>query len=176
MNMRGNQSWSRRLRGLLCVGAMASATGLACVSCTTARAEDGQAAPQERTDPAQSRAARRDAYRAALAEHDATTLDSAARAQAAIDEHRPACVADELEWQRFVDVFFCTTPCASDDDCLPEDRCTVLDLGVAADGVTPQFEVALHDGTLAAGLCDPFWEDVAPDVDAEDADLAGADE
>jgi hypothetical protein len=157
------------------LAAICAATALVIVSsvaaCSRARAEPNVTA-DEAADPAYRRAA----YDAALAEHDAITSDSAARAQAAIDAHRPACVADELEWQRFVDVSFCTTPCASDDDCLPEDRCTVLDLGVAADGVTPQFEVAMTDGTLAAGLCDPLWEDVAPDVDAEDADLAGADE
>jgi hypothetical protein len=159
------------MKSSLAIGSVGGLLLMMSAACEEARAQN-VASTDEATDTASSRAKRRAAYHAALAEHDAITPDSAARAQAAIDAHRPACVADELEWQRFVDVSFCTTPCAVDDDCLPEDRCTVLELGVAADGVTPQFEVALQDGTLAAGLCDPFWEEVAQEA----ADAAVMDE
>jgi hypothetical protein len=139
---------------VLLVGAVLSSTW----GCQEARAE--ATVEVGVVEAANERSARRASYNAAIAAHDAITHQSAALARAELLSQESACIADELEWNRFEDVSLCTTPCSSNDDCLPEDRCTVFPDDVAADGATPLFEVEMKNGTLAAGLCDPFWQEL----------------
>jgi hypothetical protein len=146
------------------VGFVVMLVGSACAK-ARASSDTDVAAEEAPVDVAAERAARRAIYDAAIAAHDAVTPESAALARAELLSQKPACIADELEWNRFEDVSLCTTACGSNDDCLPEDRCTVFPDDVAADGVTPLFEVEMKDGTLAAGLCDPFWQDLAQHQD-----------
>ena len=78
------------------------------------------------------------------------------------------CAEGEVVWHYDASTDLCAGLCQTSDDCLADERCVGLDLGLSPDGQTVPFEnVEMPDGRVALGLCDPFWQ-TNPNVVADE--------
>ena len=78
------------------------------------------------------------------------------------------CEEGEVVWHYDASTDLCAGLCQTSDDCLADERCVGLDLGLSPDGQTVPFEnVEMPDGRVALGLCDPFWQ-TNPNVVADE--------
>ena len=83
--------------------------------------------------------------------------------------HVSPCADTEIVWHHDAMTDVCVGLCQTSADCLRDERCAGLDLGMSPDGQTVPFEnVELPDGRVALGVCDPFWQtnpNVLPDAE-----------